>query len=387
MTRIVELEQPGGVERLSVAEVDLRAPGPGEIRIRHTAIGINFIDIYHRTGLYPLPAYPAVLGIEAAAVVEAVGPDAAGVAVGDRVAYAGSVGAYAEARLLPAWRAVPLPASVPDRLGAVALARGLTAYMLQTRIYPVEEGTTVLVHSAAGGLGSLLVRFARRRGATVIGTVGSAAKAELARAAGAAHVIVGRDADFAAEVAALTGGRGVDVAYDGVGGDTLRKTMACVRPFGTVASYGQSAGSIPPIDIDEIGPRRSLLLARPSVTLFMNDREAYLGAAAEVIEAAADGAAPTLGPAYPLEDAARAQADSRSRRDNGGADPGSGLTGRRRTRSWRTARHRAAPRKPGGTPVSPSPESGSVAVVKVQAVGSRVQLPAASQIPGARWAV
>jgi NADPH:quinone reductase len=312
MTRIIQLTQPGGVDRLQAAEVDLPRPGPGEIRVRHTAIGINFIDVYHRTGLYPLPAYPAVLGIEAAAIVEEAAPDVRGVAVGDRVAYAGAVGAYAQARILPAWRAVRLPDSVPDAVGAVALARGLTAHMLQHRIHPVGEGTTVLVHSAAGGLGSLLVRFAKRRGAMVIGTVGSAGKAELARAAGADHVIVGRDADFAAEVAALTGGRGVDVAYDGIGGETLRRTMACVRPFGTVASYGQSAGPIPPIDVEDIGPRRSLLLARPSVTYYMGDPATYRSAAPEVIEAASAGVAPTLGATYDLADAARAHSDLES---------------------------------------------------------------------------
>ncbi len=312
MTRTIQLRQPGGVDQLVSVEVDLPEPGPGEIRVRHSAIGINFIDIYHRTGLYRLPALPAVLGIEAAAVVEAVGPDVRDLAVGDRIAYAGAVGAYAEARILPAWRAVSLAPSIPDRNAAVALARGITAHMLQTRIYQVGPGTTVLVHSAAGGLGSLLARFARHRGATVIGTVGSAAKAEAARAAGADHVIIGRDADFAAEVAALTSGRGVDVAYDGIGGDTLRKTLACVRPFGTVASYGQSAGPIPPIDIDELGPRRSLLLARPSVTYYMSDPATYRRAATEVLEAAAAGVTPTLGTVYPLEDAARAQTDLES---------------------------------------------------------------------------
>jgi NADPH2:quinone reductase len=308
MTRIIQLTQPGGVEQLHEVVVDLPGPGPGEIRVRHTAIGINFIDVYHRTGLYPLPGYPAVLGIEAAAVVEEVGPDVRDLATGDRVVYAGAVGAYAEARILPASRALPLPDSIPDEVGAVVLARGLTAHMLQSRIYPVGEGTTVLVHSAAGGLGSLLVRFAKRRGATVIGSVGSAGKVELARAAGADHVIVGRDADFATEVAALTGGRGVDVAYDGIGGDTLRKTMACVRPFGTVASYGQSGGAIPPIDVEDLG-QRSLVLARPSVTFYMRDQAIYRSAGPEVIEAAAAGVAPTPGATYPLADAARAQSD------------------------------------------------------------------------------
>jgi NADPH:quinone reductase len=312
MTLIVQLRQPGGTEELEAIHRDLPAPGRGEIRVRHTAIGVNFVDIYHRAGLHPLPAYPATLGVEAAGLVEEVGPEVAGLEAGDRIAYAGSVGAYAEARNLPAWRAVPLPAAIPARIAAVALARGLTAHMLQSRVYPVGEGTAVLVHSAAGGLGSLLVRAAKRRGATVIGTVGSADKVELAREAGADHVIVRRDADLAAEVAALTSGRGVDVAYDGIGGETLRATLACVRPFGVVASFGQSSGSIPVLDLQELGPRRSLMLARPSVMLYMAEPATYRRAAAEVLEAAAAGVVSATGPSYPLRDAARAHRDLES---------------------------------------------------------------------------
>ncbi|HVY49001.1 MAG TPA: zinc-binding dehydrogenase, partial [Minicystis sp.] len=195
MSRVIRLNRPGGVERLEVTDVTVPAPGPGEIRLRHLAIGVNFVDVYQRTGLYPLPAFPAVLGIEGSGVVEAIGPDVAEVAVGDRVAYAGApVGAYATDRILPASRAVKVPASLSDEAAATALARGLTAHMLETRVFAVGPQTVALIHSAAGGLGTLLVRWAKRRGARVIGTVGSAAKAELARAAGADHVIVGRDA-------------------------------------------------------------------------------------------------------------------------------------------------------------------------------------------------
>jgi NADPH2:quinone reductase len=311
-TRVIRILEHGGPDRLETADIDLADPGPGQIRVRQTAIGLNFIDIYQRSGLYPLPGLPAVLGIEAAGVVEAIGPDVDDLAVGQRIAYAGAVGAYAAARLLPAWRALPVPAEISDPVAATALARGITAHMLQTRIYAVGAESTVLVHSAAGGLGSLLVRFARRRGATVIGTVGSAAKADIARAAGADHVIVGRDADFGREVAALTGGAGVDVAYDGVGGDTLRRTLDCVRPFGTVASFGQSAGPIPPLAVEELGPRRSLLLARPSVMHYMAEPAAYRVAAAAVLEAAASGIAPTVGRAYPLDQAAAAHIDLES---------------------------------------------------------------------------
>jgi len=189
--------------------------------------------------------------------------------------------------------------------------------MLLTRVFPVVRGTTILVHSAAGGLGQLLTHWANALGAEVIGTVGSEAKAEIARAAGARHVIVGRDADFAADVAGLTGGRGVDVAYDGIGGATLQKTLACVRPFGVVASIGQSAGPIPAVDIEELGPRRSLMLARPSVMAHMNDGGIYRRSAERVLAAIADGVLCSTGKAYDLTDAARAQADLEAGRTTG----------------------------------------------------------------------
>lgn len=309
MATIVRLKQPGGVDQLEVTRMALPAPGPGEILIRHTAIGVNFIDLYQRTGLYPL-APPAIPGVEGAGVVLAVGADVSTPRPGDRIAYAGApVGAYASERLLPAWRAIPLPAGMPDAVAATALARGLTAHMLMTRIYPVGAGTTLLVHAAAGGLGSLLAQWGRRRGATVIGTVSSVKKAEIARAAGAEHVIVGRDADFVAAVLEITGGRGVDVAYDGIGGATLARTFACVRPFGIAASIGQAGGTIPPVAVEDLGPRRSISLARPSVMAYMNERATYESAARAVLAAVAEGLGPLLGRAYPLSEAAAAQAD------------------------------------------------------------------------------
>lgn len=318
MARVVLMKKPGGLDTLEVAEVTTPTPGPGEILIRQTAIGVNFIDIYHRIGLYPLPSLPGVLGVEGVGVVTAIGPAVTGLAVGDRIAYAGApVGAYASERILPAWKAIPLPPSVSDELAATAMVKGLTAHMLLTRVYPVEAGTSVLVHAAAGGLGSVLVRWAKRRGARVIGSVGSEAKAAIAREAGADHVIVGRDADFAREVAAWTSGRGVDVAYDGIGGTTLLKTLDCVRPFGTVASIGQAGGPIPPLAVDELGPRRSLSLARPSVMLYMREPETYRRAAADVLAALDDGLVPVIGRAYPLVDAAMAQADLEAGRTTG----------------------------------------------------------------------
>jgi NADPH2:quinone reductase len=317
MAVIVRLKAPGGVEQLELAAADLPPPGRGEVQLRQTAIGVNFIDIYQRLGLYAL-APERIPGVEAVGVVAALGTEVTGLEIGDRVAYAGApVGAYASERNLPAWRCVKLPATIPDEAVAAALVKGITADMLLARVFPVGRGTTLLVHSAAGGLGQLLTRWASSLGATVIGTVGSPAKVETARAAGASHVIVGRDADFAAAVADLTAGRGVDVAYDGVGGATLQKTLGCVRPFGVVASIGQSAGSIPLLDVTELGPRRSLMLARPSVMAYMNDAGEYRRSAERVLAAMADGVLQLTGRAYSLRDAALAQADLEAGRTTG----------------------------------------------------------------------
>lgn len=317
MAEIVRLRAPGGVEQLELVEAELPPPAPDEIRLRQTAIGVNFIDIYQRRGLYPLPP-AAIPGVEAVGVVAAIGANVKTLAIGDRVAYAGApVGAYAAERNLPAWRAVKLPDGLSDQAVAASFVKGITAHMLLRRIFPVGDGTTILVHAAAGGLGQLLTRWASRLGATIIGTVGSQAKAEIARTAGAHHVIVGRDADFARAVAELTGGRGVDVAYDGIGGSTLQKTLACVRPFGVVASIGQAGGSIPPVDVEELGPRRSLMLARPSVMAYMNDREDYRRAADAVLAALTRGELESAGTAYRLRDVAQAHADLEAGRTSG----------------------------------------------------------------------
>ena len=317
MATIIRLKAPGGPDQLERAEIELPAPQPDEIRMRQTAIGVNFIDVYQRMGLYPLPA-AAIPGVEAAGVVTAIGSEVISIRIGDRIAYAGApVGAYASERNLPAWRAIPLPDSISDAAVACIMVKGITAHMLLTRVYPVGAGTTVLIHSAAGGLGQVLTRWAADLGAVVIGTVGSDSKAGIASNAGARHVIVGRDADFGRIVAELTQGRGVDVAYDGVGGTTLSKTLQCVRPFGMVASMGQAAGAIPPINVDDLGPRRSLMLARPSVMAYMNSKDDYRIAADAVLAAVRDGVLRSDGTAYALADAARAHADLEAGRSTG----------------------------------------------------------------------
>jgi NADPH:quinone reductase len=309
MADIIRLKAPGGAEQLELAQIELPPPAADEIRLRQTAIGVNFIDIYQRLGLYALPD-AKIPGVEAVGVISAVGADVQGLKVGDRVAYAGApVGAYTSERNLPAWRAVKLPDRLSDEVVASSFVKGITAHMLLNRTYPVARGTVLLVHSAAGGLGQLLTRWASHLGTTVIGTVGSEAKAEIARRAGAQHVIVGRDADFARIVGELTEKRGVDVAYDGVGGTTLAKTLGCVRPFGVVASIGQAAGPISPVNVEDLGPRRSLSLARPSVMAYLNETEAYHLAAKAVLAGIEDGVLSVAGQSYPLSKAARAHAD------------------------------------------------------------------------------
>lgn len=317
MDRKIQIARPGGIDQLRMSAEAPATPGPGQVRVRHEAIGVSFIDIYHRTGLYPLPL-PATLGVEGAGVVEAIGPGVTRLSPGDRVAYAGApVGAYASTRLLPEARAIALPDDIPAQAAAASMLRGITAHMLLTRTFPVGPGTTVLIHAAAGGTGALLSRWARHLGATVIGTTSSQEKAGLARQAGADHVIVGRDADLVGEVRNLTDGRGVDVAYDGIGGGMLARTLACVRPFGTVASIGQAAGPIPPLDLEDLGPRRSLSLARPSFMAYAADLPTYQAAAAAVMDMLRQGIGGTIGAAYALEDAAQAHADLEAGRSTG----------------------------------------------------------------------
>ena len=304
----VRIPRFGDPSVFDVGPAAITAPGPGEILLRHEAVGVNFIDVYHRTGLYALPM-PAVIGVEGAGVIEAVGADVTTVAVGDRVVYGGAIGGYATRRLLPVWRAVRLPGGVPLEAAAALWLKGLTAHMLLTRTCSVGPGTVLLVHAAAGGLGAVLVRWAKRLGATVIGTVGSEAKAEIARGFGADRVIVGRDADFAAAAREITGGQGVDYAIDGIGGATLLKTFDAVRRFGTVASVGQAAGPIPPIRVEEIGPLRSLSLARPSVMAYAADEATYHRASADLLAAMGEGITAEIGARYPLEAVARAHTD------------------------------------------------------------------------------
>jgi NADPH2:quinone reductase len=305
---LIIVQEPGGIDRLELRPCPAKSPGVGEIRLRQEAIGVNFLDIYHRTGDHALPM-PAVLGVEGAGVVEALGEGVGSLQPGDRVVYAGApVGAYASTRLLPAKRAIRLPDDIPARVAAAGMVKGLTVHMLVNRVYPVVAGTVVLVHAAAGGLGTVLTRWLKMLDAIVIGTTSSAEKAATARRNGVDHVIVGRDTDLAAEVGRLTDGKGVDYAIDGIGGTTLAKTLASVRKFGTVASIGQAGGPILPIPIEALGPARALTLCRPSVMAYSAEPETYARAAADVLAMMKLGIAADIGGEYSLDDAAKAHA-------------------------------------------------------------------------------
>lgn len=318
MTLAIQMQRVGGPEVLVAADVDVPDPGHGEVQIRHTTIGVSFIDVYHRSGLYPLPQLPAVIGVEGAGVVEAVGAGVLDFRAGDRVAYAGTPpGGYAQVRNIPQARLVLLPDDIPERVGGSTMLRGLTVHMLLRKVHPISQGEYVLVHSAAGGLGQLLTRWAKRLGAIVIGTVGSKGKISIAREAGADTILVRDASDWPAAVRELAEGQGVHLAVDGIGGENLARTLATVRPFGTVASLGQAAGSIPPIRVEELGPMRSASLSRPSVSAYANDPALYRPAAEELFAVLRDGLVNPIGGEYPLREASRAHADLEAGRTTG----------------------------------------------------------------------
>ncbi|MEO1968588.1 MAG: quinone oxidoreductase [Sphingomonadaceae bacterium] len=306
MIDAVRFHRPGGTEVLVLEQSDPGYPGPGEVRIRQHHAGVNFVDVYHRTGLYPVPFFPATLGVEAVGTVEAIGDGVRGFHAGQHVTWAGlPMGGYAQARIIPEARLLPVPEAVPARLIAGTMLRGLTAHMLLYRVWAVKPGDRILVTAAAGGLGTMLVRWAKLLGAQVVGVTGSEAKAALALAAGADHVIVhSLTSGMPAAVHALTDGQGVDVAFDGVGGDMLLNCLDCVRPFGLIASLGQASGWLPEIPLSELGPKRSIALACPSVIRYLADDRTYHAAAAAYFNALTQGLAIDEGPVFPLAQAA-----------------------------------------------------------------------------------
>lgn len=289
MTKAIRVHATGGPEVLSYEDVEVGAPGPGQARVRHEAIGVNFIDVYFRTGAYPAPL-PFVPGNEGAGIVEAVGEGVTDVAPGDRVAYAAGLGAYADARLIEADRLVKLPAGIDDETAAAMMLKGLTAQYLLRRTYRVEPGDTILVHAAAGGVGLILCQWAKHLGATVIGTVGSPEKGELARANGADHVIDYTREDFAARVAEITNGEKCAVVYDGVGKATFPGSLDCLRPLGMFVSFGSASGPVDAFDIGLLAKKGSLFATRPTLFTYVAKRADLVASAHDLFAVVESGA-------------------------------------------------------------------------------------------------
>ncbi len=318
MTTVLMLSEPGGLDRLSLTSLPVPDPGPGEVRVDQTHAGVNFVDIYHRKGLYPLPAYPGVVGMEGLGRVTAVGVGVTSFAPGDRVAYAGGVpGSYATARVLPAERLVAVPDDLSDAQVAGTFLRGLTAWLLVERVLPPGSGAgkTVLVHAAAGGLGLVLCQWLARRGWRVLGTVGSAEKADLARAHGVDDTIAYKETDVVAAVKDLTGGRGVDAVVEGIGGDTTLQALEVLAPFGMVANVGSVAAAVPPIDIHRLINR---FLIRPSIMAAVADFATYHQGAQAWFAMVRAGLAVPVPRDYALTDGVQAQADMEAGRTTGG---------------------------------------------------------------------
>ena len=307
----------GGPEAIEVAELPDPEPGPGELLVDVAAAGVNFVDVYHRTGAYP-GELPLQLGTEAAGRVAAVGEGVVGVEAGDRVAWAMRPGAYATRAVVPAARAVPVPAAVDDETAAAVLLQGMTAHYLTHTTYPVQPGDTVLVHAAAGGTGSLVVQMARKRGGDVLATTSTEEKSKLAREAGAVEVIRYDQVEVAEQVARITGGAGVAAVYDGVGASTFDASLASLRPRGYLVLFGASSGPVPPVDPRRLQAGGSLFLTRPTLAHYIAEREELLERSAAVFDAVVDGSLRVrIGGRYTLDEVGTAHTDLESRRTTG----------------------------------------------------------------------
>jgi NADPH2:quinone reductase len=318
MSRLIRFERTGGPEVLQWVEAEVPPPAAGEARIRHHAVGLNYIDTYHRSGLYPVPL-PSGIGLEAAGVVEAVGEGVSDLAPGDRVAYAGGpLGAYSEVRNIPADRLVKLPDALSFEQGAAMMLQGLTAQYLLRRTYRVQPGDTILIHAAAGGVGLIVCQWAKALGATVIGTVGSDEKAELARQHGCDHTIVYTREPVSARVREITGGEGVAVVYDSIGKDTFMDSLACLRPLGMMVTFGNASGPVAPFDPGLLGKMGSLFLTRPSLFAYTARRADLLAMAEELFAVVLSGQVRlSINQRYPLQDAATAHRELEARRTTG----------------------------------------------------------------------
>ncbi len=305
--KAIRVHQYGGPEVLRYEEAPLPEPGPGQARVKIEAIGLNFIDIYQRTGLYPLKT-PFTLGMEGAGVVDAVGPNVSEVKVGERVAYAMEIGSYAEYAVVDAWRLASVPPSIDMRSAAAVMLQGMTAHYLTRSTYPLKKGDRALVHAAAGGVGLLLVQVAKRLGATVFGTVSTEAKARLAREAGADEVILYTQSDFAAEIKRLTKGAGVHVVYDSVGQTTFEKSLDCLRPRGYLVLFGQSSGPVPPFNLGVLATKGSLFVTRPTLVHYATNHHEVRGRASDLFRWIGNGELRLrIDKTFPLAQASEAQ--------------------------------------------------------------------------------
>ncbi len=318
MPHAIRVHKPGGPEVLKWEEVQVGEPGEGQVRLRQSAVGLNYIDVYFRTGLYPAPSSPFVPGMEGVGVVEAVGPGVTNVSVGDRVAYGRNLGGYAEVRLIDAGFVIPLPDDIGDETAAAMMLQGMTTEYLLERCFKVEKGQTILFHAAAGGVGLMACQWARALGATVIGTVGSEEKARLAQAHGCEHTILYKEEDFVARVKELTGGKGVPVVYDGVGKDTFMKSLDCLAPRGTMVSFGNASGKVDPLDIGILSGKGSLYVTRPTLMTYTATPEDFRHSAARVTEMVLEGDLKIeVHQTFPLKDAAEAHRALEGRRTTG----------------------------------------------------------------------
>ena len=317
MPYAIRIHETGGPEKMRWEEVRVETPGPGQVLVRNTAIGLNFIDTYHRSGLYPV-ALPATLGMEGAGIVETVGPKVSGLKAGERVAYAQPIGAYAEWVLRPADRLVKIPAGIDEKIAAAMMLKGMTAQYLLRRTYKVRAGDTILVHAAAGGVGQILCQWAKYLGATVIGTVGRDEKMTLAKKAGCKHVIVTAREKFPERVKEITKGAGVPVVYDGIGKDTFMGSLDCLAPLGLMVSYGSASGAVPPFELAILSQKGSLFLTRPTLMTYTAKREDLLKSAAELFSVVKKGAVKIIiNQTYPLKEAAQAHRDLAARKTTG----------------------------------------------------------------------
>jgi NADPH2:quinone reductase len=316
--KAIRIAETGGPEVMKLVDTEVGAPGPGQVRVRQTAVGLNYIDTYHRSGLYPLQ-FPSGLGLEAAGVVKEVGEGVSSLKVGDRIAYGtGPIGAYAEMRNLPANRLVKLPSSISDETAAGMMLKGMTARYLLRATYAVKPGDTILLHAAAGGVGLIMSQWAKALGATVIGTVGSDAKVDVARAHGCDHVINYATEDTVKRVRDLTGGKGVPVVYDGVGKDTLMISLDCLSPRGLMVSFGNASGAVPPLDILQLSAKGSLYVTRPTLNTYTASDADLQETAQDLVNVVSSGKVKIpVNQRYALADVVQAHRDLEGRRTTG----------------------------------------------------------------------